>query len=66
MKKNLAEIIHNLKLSYSRAFGEKYKYSKNLDIIINTSAHKIKNGYIGIWYEEDGIKLIRFEKCRWT
>lgn len=59
-KRNLSEIIHDLKLSYSRTFHKKYEYSPQLEEIINASAYRIKEGEIGRWIDIKGVKIIKF------
>ena len=59
-RKNLSSIIHDLKLQYARIFREKYEFSPQLELIINISAKKIKQGGFGRWTEINNIRTIKF------
>jgi hypothetical protein len=57
-KKNLSEIIYQLKLQYNKIFGE--KYDNKLDAILNDGAKKIKSGrFVGWKLDKEGNKVIR-------
>lgn len=59
-RRNLTSIIHDLKLQYSRTFKEKYEFNPQLELIINISAKKIKQGGFGKWVEINNIRIIKF------
>lgn len=64
-KANLVQIIHDLKVSFRRTYGEKFSIDSRIENMINLAAPRVKKGECAEW-EAGDVPLIQFSKRRRT
>lgn len=63
-KPNLSQIIHSLKLSFRKCFGD-ITITSEISLLINETAKKVKQGFTAEWDNSNGVRVKLTKVRRW-